>query len=85
MHAISAGGVLLPAAAQHPAEGKEQGDRFFIRIGLSPADARKLRKVAIQLSIRLNMGVDVLLSIPVSDFLDIVREVAEVVNRRKRV
>lgn len=33
----------------------------------------------------LNMGMDRLLSMPISDLLDTVREVAEVVGERKRI
>lgn len=67
------------------ASGEKQGDGFFIWIGLSPASIRDLRKIAIQLSMTLNMGMDKLMSMPISDFLDIIREVREVVDDRKRI
>lgn len=54
-------------------------------MGLSPSDVQKLRKVAIQLSITLNMGMDKLLSMPISELMDTVKEVVEVVNERKRI
>lgn len=44
-----------------------------------------LRRVAVQLSMTLNMGMDSLLAMPVSDLLDTVREVEEVVSERKRI
>ena len=37
-----------------------------------------------QLAITLNMDMDKLLSKPVSDFMDIIKEVSEVVSDRKR-
>ncbi len=67
------------------APGEKQGDGFFIRVGLSPASVRELRKIAIQLSMTLNMGMDKLMSMPISDLLDIIREVREVVDDRKRI
>lgn len=33
----------------------------------------------------LNMGMDALLSMPISDLLDTIKEVAEVVSDRKRI
>lgn len=52
---------------------------------MSPASVRELRKIAIQLSMTLNMGMDKLMSMPISDLLDIIREVREVVDDRKRI
>ena len=45
----------------------------------------KLRKIAVQLSMTVNMGMDALLSMPISDLLDTIKEVAEVVDDRKRI
>lgn len=46
---------------------------------------KKLRKIAIQLSMTLNMDMGRLLSMSIRDLLDTIEEVAEVVSERKRV
>lgn len=53
---------------------------------MTPGDAPKLRKVIIQLSMDLRTGMDYFYSLPVTDLLDTIREVAEIGDdRRKRI
>ena len=83
---IEAAGRVLPWDVPERAyESEEPRYGFFIRSGLSPSDTMKLRKIAVQLSMTVNMGMDALLSMPISDLLDTIKEVAEVVDDRKRI
>lgn len=66
-------------------EGKEQGHGFFIRTGISPKDIPKLRKTIIQVSMTLQTGIEYLSSLSVSELLDVIKEVSEVVNENKAV
>ena len=54
---------------------------------MKPSDILRLRKTAIQLSMRTQTGLDYLLgALSVSDLLDLIKEVGEVVSDdRKRV
>ena len=52
---------------------------------MRPSDVPKLRKMIINLSINLQTGIDYLSSLSVSELLDTIKEVAEVVDDRKRI
>lgn len=45
----------------------------------------KLRKIIIQISMTLQTGIDYLQSLSIFELLDIIKEVSEIVNDRKRV
>ena len=78
-------GILPAASSERCYQGKKQSSGFFLRIGIRPDDVPRLRKAIIQLSMTTQAGIDYLYSLPVSELLDLMKEVTEVVNERKRV
>ena len=81
----TARGIFYPASAKGGNENKKQGNGFFIWLGLRPGDVPKLKKIAIELSMTVQAGLLELYALPVPDFLELVKEVTEVVHKRKRV
>lgn len=80
-----AGRVLLAASSERGNESKEQSNGFFIRLGIRPSEIPKLRKIIIQLSMTVQAGIDYLYSLPLSELLELMKEVHEVVSDRQRI
>lgn len=77
--------VFPAASSKRGYEGKKQSAGFFIRLGIRPDDVPRLRKAIIQLSMTVQAGIDYLYSLPVSELLELIKEVTEVVNERQRI
>lgn len=52
---------------------------------MSPKDAKRLKKIMIQLSMSLQTGLDYFESLSVIELLEVIEEVNEVVSERERV
>lgn len=52
---------------------------------MSPSDSNNLNRVIVRLAMTVQTGIDYLSGLPVTELLDVIKEVAEIGDERKRV
>lgn len=70
----------------HPRDAikvKNKVTSFFLRRGIRPEDGKNLRKIAIQLAMSLQTGIDYFLSLSVFELIEVAKEVEEI-GRKQR-